>query len=148
MKVRAPRDFLSGAIFVAIGSAFALVAGRYPIGSAVEMGPGYVPSLLGWILALLGLILLARSLVIKGPSLSSVDLRSLCVVTLSIVLFGLTYGKFGLVAAIIVMVLVACLASSESKLIESVVAAVLLSLLTTFLFVYFLKLPLRVWPDL
>lgn len=146
MKIRAPRDFLSGAFFLVIGSAFAIIAGRYPIGSAVDMGPGYIPNLLGWFLAFLGVILLGRSLFLGGPELSSINWRGLIVITLSIVVFGLSYSWLGLVAAIAVAVVLACLASPESALIESIVTAVLLSLLTTFLFVHVLKLPLHVWP--
>ena len=54
--IRAPKDFWTGVMFIAI-AAVALYAGRgYSLGTAVRMGPGYFPMLLGSLLALIGLI--------------------------------------------------------------------------------------------
>jgi Tripartite tricarboxylate transporter TctB family len=52
---RDPRsDLLAGGIFMAIGLAFAVTSGRYDIGSALQMGPGYYPLVLGVLLVGLG----------------------------------------------------------------------------------------------
>ena len=47
-------DLLAGGTFIALGLAFAIGGARYDIGSALRMGPGYVPVALGGMLAVLG----------------------------------------------------------------------------------------------
>ena len=47
-------DLLAGGTFVVIGLAFAVPAGRYELGSALQMGPGYYPLVLGGLLVVLG----------------------------------------------------------------------------------------------
>jgi hypothetical protein len=49
------KDLVSGGIFVAAGAYFALEALNYEVGTAFRMGPGFMPLLLGSVLALLGL---------------------------------------------------------------------------------------------
>ena len=45
---------MAGGTFIALGLAFAVGGSAYDMGSALKMGPGYVPVVLGGILALLG----------------------------------------------------------------------------------------------
>jgi hypothetical protein len=47
-------DLLAGGTFVVIGLAFAVPSGRYELGSALQMGPGYYPLVLGGLLVVLG----------------------------------------------------------------------------------------------
>jgi hypothetical protein len=52
---RDPRpDLLAGSTFVAVGLAFAVASSRYELGSALQMGPGYYPLVLGGLLVALG----------------------------------------------------------------------------------------------
>jgi Tripartite tricarboxylate transporter TctB family len=53
-------DLLAGGTFVTLGSAFAIAAGRYDLGTALRMGPGYLPLVLGVVLAMLGLVIVGR----------------------------------------------------------------------------------------
>lgn len=57
------RDLLCGSVFVALGLAFAIGGSRYEIGSAVRMGPGYLPLVLGGALALLGFVTLVQGVI-------------------------------------------------------------------------------------
>jgi hypothetical protein len=47
-------DLLAGAIFMAVGLAFAVASSRYELGSPLQMGPGYYPLVLGVLLVALG----------------------------------------------------------------------------------------------
>ena len=47
-------DLLAGGTFVAVGLAFAVASSRYELGSALQMGPGYYPLVLGGLLVALG----------------------------------------------------------------------------------------------
>ena len=62
MKIKSPKDFWSGLMFVAVGVFFAVWAIiYYQMGTAVRMGPAYFPTVLGGLMAVLGAIVLASS---------------------------------------------------------------------------------------
>ena len=57
----AHRDsLLAGGVFVVVGIAFAVAATRYELGSALRMGPGYLPLVLGAVLTGLALIIVGQ----------------------------------------------------------------------------------------
>jgi len=64
MKIKSPKDFWSGVMFIGSGLFFALWAMEfYQMGTAVRMGPAYFPTVLGFLLAVLGALVLLQSLV-------------------------------------------------------------------------------------
>src|SRR2546425_13181410 len=65
MKITNGKDFWAGAMFIAFGLAFMIVAQNYAMGNAVRMGPAYFPTVLGGILAVLGAVVLLRAFVSK-----------------------------------------------------------------------------------
>ena len=67
LKIRSPRDFWSGALFVAFGAGGLLVSRDYALGSAIKMGPGYLPTIVCWGLIGLGSIILVKGLAVSGP---------------------------------------------------------------------------------
>jgi Tripartite tricarboxylate transporter TctB family len=146
--IRAPKDFWTGVMFIAI-AAVALYAGRgYSLGTAGRMGPGYFPMLLGALLAFIGLILVARSFVIDGEPVGHVMVAPLALIVLAVVLFGALLERLGLVISLIILVVVAALASRQSKPLEVAALAVALTAFSVAVFVYGLRLPLPVWPQL
>jgi hypothetical protein len=66
---------------------------------------------------------------------------------LSLLAFAFAISSLGIVAAIVALVIVAALASSESRLLETAIAAVALVIATLAIFVWGLGLPLQVWPE-
>jgi hypothetical protein len=65
MKIKSPKDFWSGVMFVGSGLFFMVWAMmHYQMGTAVRMGPAYFPTMLGGLLAVLGAIVLAESLMV------------------------------------------------------------------------------------
>jgi hypothetical protein len=60
------KDFWAGAMFLAFGIGFMLVARNYSMGSSVRMGPAYFPTMLGGFLAVLGAIIFLRSFFSKN----------------------------------------------------------------------------------
>ena len=55
MRIRSPKDFWAGLIFVAIAVAFIVLAQQYRLGDLHRMGPAMFPTLVGALLAALGL---------------------------------------------------------------------------------------------
>jgi hypothetical protein len=72
MQIKRPKDFWAGLMFMGFGL-FAVVWSltHYQMGSAVRMGPGYFPVLLGGLLAVLGAAVFAESLISAPPAEST-----------------------------------------------------------------------------
>src|SRR5262245_24061302 len=90
------KDFLAGLLFVAFGLAFLVLAQRYPMGSARRMGPGYFPQVLALALIGIGSAAMLRSLARPPAAIGRVAGKALLMVSLSVLLFGLTVERWGL----------------------------------------------------
>jgi hypothetical protein len=66
MKIKNPKDFWAGLMFIASGLFFAIWALEfYQMGTAVRMGPAYFPTVLGLLLVALGAIVLAQGVLAR-----------------------------------------------------------------------------------
>ena len=156
MLVRNQKDFAAGLLFAAIGTAFALGAREYSMGTSARMGPGYFPLMLGIILAIIGVVLAVKSF--RGEHhegrIGAWAIKPLFFVVLANLLFGVLLGglptiglpSMGLMVAIFVLTLVAARAGSEFVLKEAFILGVILAIGSYFLFVKMLSLPFQVWP--
>lgn len=140
-ELRNNRDFLAGLLFFALGVLTIFFARDYPMGLAARMGPGYFPAVLGGILCLFGLVVMIRGLRSGAPVQGTWGWRPLGLITLSIVIFGFTMEKLGLVPALILLFFVAALAGREFRFKEVLLLAVLMSAFAAAVFVYGLQLP-------
>jgi hypothetical protein len=68
--IKAPKDFWAGIVFIGIGVAFLLAARSYAFGTPRQMGSGFFPTLLAWILILIGLAASGRSFAGQRPASS------------------------------------------------------------------------------
>ena len=116
------------------------------IGTAADMGPGYVPRALAWILMGFGLAFAASGLRGKHRSVPRFDLRSFLMVLLSLAVFALLLPKGGLALATFATLACSTFAVSDFRWRESLLFAVVLTAFTVLLFVNGLGLPLAVWP--
>ena len=66
MRIRAPKDFWAGLIFIAIGGGFILLAQQYRLGDLHRMGPAMFPTLVGALLAGLGAVIALRAFLSDG----------------------------------------------------------------------------------
>jgi len=147
MRIRSPRDFWAGLLFIAVAAVFITVASGYRLGSAQRMGPAYFPIAVGSVLATLGFLISARSFLRAGPGLDKPALRALTITLLAVILFGLALAHLGLVAAIVILVLVGAFADPSTRLLETILLAAFLATFSVVVFVRLLGLPLQVWPD-
>ena len=138
------KDFWSGAFFLGVGVAFAGLGRDYPMGTAMRMGPGYFPMLLGGLLALIGLSLIIRSLLKPGPAVGRLAYGKVALVTLSNVLFALLLRRLGLVAALILLVVVSAYASVRFRWPVALALAVGLAVGSSIIFVWLLGLPIPI----
>ncbi len=150
MRVKNRRDFWSGIMFMAFGIIFAVLAQRYRIGSTDRMGPGWFPTVLGTLLTILGLIITLRALSggAAETKLKSVSWRGIILMLASVALFALLLPHLGMVVSIVVLLLVAALASDEFRIRESLGWTVILVIASYLIFVRALEIQFPVWPTL
>lgn len=147
MRIRSPRDFWAGLLFIAIAVGFAWLASAYRYGTAQRMGPGFFPTYVAGALGLLGLVIFLRSFVTSGPAVDQFGMRQLLVTLLAVGTFGIALTYAGLVAAILALVIVGAMADPEVRVGETILLAIFLTVFSVAIFVYLLGLPLQVWPD-
>jgi hypothetical protein len=67
MRIKSPKDFWAGLMFVGFGLFFTVWAiANYQMGTAVRMGPAYFPTVLGGLLAFLGVLVLIEAFALEG----------------------------------------------------------------------------------
>ena len=147
MRIRSPKDFWAGLIFVAIAAAFILLALQYRLGDMHRMGPAMFPVLVGALLAALGAMIMARAFAFDGEGVPRLHARPLAVSVAAIVLFGIALQQLGLVAAVTVLVLLGAYAARDVRPIENVALAAAMVAFSVAVFVWLLGLPLPLWPN-
>ncbi len=146
MKIKSPKDFWAGLMFVGFGLFFLVVARNYQMGSAVRMGPAYFPTVLGGMMAVLGGIVLFQSLLFDGPKVPQLSFKPIFFISLALLLFGYLLKPIGFVLAIAVMVFVSAFGGHEFKTKEVAILAVVLIIFSVLVFVKGLTLPFPLWP--
>ena len=144
---RINQDFVSGLMFVGWGIAGLWIGRDYPMGSALRMGPGYVPRLLCWGLLILGAVIAIRGAIVAGERIERWHWRPLVIVSLAVLAFALLLEPAGLVVATLAIVVIGAFGGPQFRLVESVILAAGLAAGAVLLFVYGLKLSLPIWPS-
>jgi hypothetical protein len=139
----ARKDLLAGAVFVAFGLAFAITASTYEVGSALRMGPGYFPLVLGSLLVLLGILIAVKGYV-AGDSgeLGPVPWKALVLLVTALLFFGYTVRGLGMVPSLLVTVFLTAMAGRNARVIPAAVLAAALTALSILIFVIVLQLRL------
>jgi hypothetical protein len=135
------KDVWAGVMFIAVGVGAMLIARSYAFGSALRMGPGFFPTLLGAILVLFGIYVLARGLRRPEPIDARCSLRALVMLSLALVLFGILMHYAGFIPALVVLSFGSAAAGREFRLIEVLLLTVALTALSVGIFVWGLGLP-------
>ncbi len=146
MKIKSPKDFWAGLMFIAFGLFFLVVARNYQMGSAVRMGPAYFPTVLGGMMAVLGAIVFFQSLVFAGPKLPKFSFKPLFFISLALILFGYLLKPLGFILALVVMIFVSAFGGHEFRAKEVAILTVLLIIFSVLVFVKGLTLPFPLWP--
>jgi len=146
--LRNSKDFLAGLLFLAIGAGAILVAREYPIGTAMRMGSGYFPTVLGGILILFGLFLAARGVRSSERAPIAWGWWPLACIVASMVLFGFLLPRLGLVPALAAMFFAAAAGGREFRFGEVLALTALMTAFAVGVFVYALKLPFQLFPGI
>lgn len=141
------------AAFLALLALAVLIGGkRFDAGTLAQMGPGFVPVLLGGILLLLALLLAASewsavtALRAAEPTVHAgprIPLRPIVCASLSLVLWALAAERFGFIPAALGQLLLANAALPGTNWLRVGIGSLVVSLLAWALFVLLLGMPLR-----
>ena len=106
VRIKAPKDFWAGLMFIGIGGFFVIWAlTHYQMGTAVRMGPAYFPAVLGGLLVFLGALVLIESLAMQGPPLPMpFNIVHLIIAVLVYVALGWIFKQVGIGADYAILV--------------------------------------------
>jgi hypothetical protein len=141
LEFRNNQDFWAGMMFFATGAGAMLVARHYPFGTTLRMGPGYFPLVLSGLLVFFGICIMLRGLRKNEKTQGRWPMRSLILLPLSVVVFGILMNVAGLVPALVALVFLSALSGREFRFKEVLVLTVMLCVLSVALFIWGLGLP-------
>lgn len=147
IRIRNQQDFVAGLMFIAFGAVGAWVATKYPFGTSVRMGPGYLPVVLSWCMITLGGIITARSLIFPGAGIVQIKLRPLLFVLGAVLVYAYSIERLGIAISVFLVTLLSAAANTGVRWIETVVLGAGLVVFCILVFIHGLSLPLSIWPD-
>ena len=140
--VRAPKDLVAGLIYLTVGLAAIIIGLDYKMGTALQMGPAYFPSVLGGVLAFIGLLSLIRSFVSEGEPLEAFAWKPLLTIVGAVVVFGLLVRGAGVLIALPLFVLMTARASVNFRWLPALLLAAGTTAFCALVFVKALGVPL------
>jgi len=128
------KDLWSGLMFAGFGVLALVMGSNLAVGTAIRMGPGYVPRMLSYILIGLGLAIVARSLISPGETIERLRWKPVTMITIGVVVFALLFERAGLAPALVCLIFLAALGGQEFKLVETILACIVLTALCVVIF--------------
>ncbi|MBL0423371.1 tripartite tricarboxylate transporter TctB family protein [Ramlibacter sp. AW1] len=145
MASRDYKDILGGVLLMLTGIVFALGAHNYNLGDAARMGPGYFPSVLGWILAVLGVLIVLPALRRPGERIV-VQWKSAALVLAAVLYFAFSLPLLGLVLAAAGAVFISSLADHDLTWRGRFILSVAVPVLMVLIFITGLGMTLSPFP--
>jgi hypothetical protein len=151
LRIKSLQDFWSGIFFIALGGLAIYLSRNYPMGTALQMGPGYFPTWLGGIMIGFGVIIGGLSFKLQseadeGLALREWGLRPWLVLTATLVIFALLMeAEVGFVPSLMVLIVGCALAHKDVHWRETLLLSVLVTAAAVAVFSYGLGLPYRLF---
>jgi putative tricarboxylic transport membrane protein len=131
LPVHGPRDLYGGVALIMLATVALIASADLPGQRGFAFGPGTAPRLFSFVLAAIG-----AAVALGGPFF----------VIIAILAFAAMIRPLGLVPATFLAFMISITGSTEMRWIESLIAAVGMTLFCVLLFVYLLNLPFQLWP--
>lgn len=132
---------LVGLIFVIFGGSVAFIASGYPLGTASQMGPGYLPLAAGLILVALGVaVLVLESFSTTAHRAEPPEWRAWFFIVASVLAFAALIETAGFVPAVLATSLISLLANPRLRPVSAVVTSLVIAVLSSAIFVWGLHL--------
>jgi hypothetical protein len=138
---RRNRDFFAGLVYILLGAVGMWIARDYPFGSALRMGPGYFPTVLGGIMVVFGIAVMLMGIKNNEKIKGTASLRALIVLPIATVAFGFLMEEVGFIPALMVLIPAAAASGDEFKWGEVILLTIGLIVICTAVFIYAIGLP-------
>ena len=146
-RILRSHEFQYGMCILAFGIAGLYLASSLRLGTVIRMGPGFVPTALGWLLIGMGLMYIGRSLFLYEGKTTDWGFREIALVLGSIVFFIVTIEHLGLPIAVAGLTVISAAAEGTRRSwVEWITLAVGLSVFCSLLFVFALGLTIPLLP--
>jgi hypothetical protein len=121
-------------MFAGFGILALTLGSNLAVGTAIRMGPGYVPRMLSYILIALGIAIIVRALFAPGEAIERLRWKPITLITIGVVAFALLFETAGLAPALVALVFLSALGGEEFKVVETILACVVLTVLCIVIF--------------
>ncbi len=135
------RDFFAGILYILLGIVAMWIARDYPFGSALRMGPGYFPTVLGGMMVAFGIAVLLQGVKNNEKIQGNFSIRALFVLPIATVVFGVTMEHLGFIPALALLIPISAAAGRQFKWIEVGLLTAGIILLSLGIFIWGLGLP-------
>ena len=139
-------DLPAGILFIVSGALGLFFSRSMGLGTAAEIGSGFVPQLVSTLLIVFGAIVLVQGLRRAGEAAAIGSLRPLILVTICVLVFAFTVERFGMVVATMLTVGISAFAGDRPRIVQSIVVGAVLSFVCVAIFIWGAKLPITTWP--
>ena len=140
------QDYAGGMFLIVIAMVGIVGTTMLNFKTTTGVGPGMMPRSTGMIIVALGIIMIINGLFQKGEGLDRWSIRGMIFVLGSALVFAWTIRPLGLIVAGPLAVMISAFADRETKWIEVMIFAVVMTFFCILLFSYGLKLPIPIWP--
>lgn len=145
MRLHANRDFLAGIACLLMSALVLWKSQEYAFGSLQRMGPGFMPTMLGLMLAACGVLIMLFSKKTAGE-FPRINVRALFFIIIGIIVFALLMNRLGVFVATIALVFICSFSEARSRLLPTLMLSLALCALVYLIFSLGLSMPLRLFP--
>lgn len=147
MRARGDVPELAFGLFLVALALFGLYATQgLSVGTASDMGPGYVPRALIWTILMSGLAFVAKGFLASAMQLPAFAWRPLLAILAAVAVFAVCFEWLGLIVAVVAAILVAGIAARPTQPHVLLPFGAGVAAFSALLFVKGLGLPLKLWP--
>jgi len=146
VRLRSGQDFMAGIFLLALAAVAIFGTLKLNFHTTTGVGPGMMPRAVGLLVGTCGLVLCIQSFFARGEGLDRWSIRGIIFVLGAALLFAWTIRPLGLIVAGPLAVVFAAHADRDTRMIEVLTFATIMTAFCIGLFSYALRLPIPITP--
>jgi putative tricarboxylic transport membrane protein len=144
------KDVAAGWFFVAVALLYGGAAWRaLPMGSALDMGPGYFPIILSGLLLVIGIVIVVRAFfTMERHPFGIMPWRAVIMLSIATIAFASLLKILGLLPGTFLTTFIATLSSAQIPVLRAAITSLCIAVFCTAVFGYAVKLPVPIFGSL